>query len=74
MRKWFVAHRNVMFHALYGVPAVVAMLLDQLRVIDLSPLLSPFFSASGVAAIGTGISVMSVLLHFTDARIKGEPQ
>jgi hypothetical protein len=74
MRKWLTAHRNAIFHTLYGAPAATALLLDQVKVIDLSPLITRFVGADAVPAIMTGIAVMSLVLHFTDARIKGDPQ
>jgi hypothetical protein len=74
VRKWLTKHRNALFHTLYGAPAATALFLDQIKVVDLSPLLTRFVSADAVPAIMTGIAVVSIVLHFTDARINGSQQ
>lgn len=55
--------RTIIFHSLYGLPAVLLLVLDQLHAIDLSPLLSLWLSPSVVGAIGTGIYVGAVVLR-----------
>ena len=58
--------RNVIFHALYGVPAALALLLDQIKSVDTTPLLSQLVPAERVPAVITGIAVASIVLHFLD--------
>jgi hypothetical protein len=61
------AYRTVAFHAAYGLPLAVITALDAVKAVDLSPMLAPFMTPQGVAAVGSGIAVTAVVLHaFSD--------
>lgn len=62
-------YRSMCFHASYGIPMAVLFLFDQLRVVDLSPLLGLWLTPPIVGAAGTTIAIVSVVLHsYADTR------
>lgn len=63
-RRKLEAYRTVLFHMSYGFPFALMTLFDQLKMLDLSPLLSLYMTPPRVAAAGTLISVIALLLHF----------
>lgn len=64
MIAWLNQKRNILFHALYGSAGAVALLLDQVKLVDMTTLFGP-----RTAVIVTIISIVSIVLHFTDERV-----
>jgi hypothetical protein len=63
--SWLNQKRNVVFHSIYGSLGAIALLLDQLKLVDFSTLVS----TSRAATVATVVAIGSIVLHFTDERV-----